>query len=329
MVSRWSVSSWGRSASWVTRSTARGEPPTDGATRLRSPRTVSSKGSSACSGSAIRRSCRSTRRASTAHVSYTLTRNGPGDVREVLRAPEKDADRVVARAVQVARRGETSRLGRMLAPASVRYVAVALRNGPGGSAGHTPRDVARALDGQLDLARVPSSPSALVLYENESWIPTRAVVSGKRASEVPDRLSRSALEPPSASISPGAAAWRPTGARRHGAPRRSVRFRVERVGRWTDPSPRRRVRLHEQLDAAVERRRRDRSRRPGSRRAVAPARGRPVDRRARLVVPRSAHKLRARAFANRREVRPSDDARGTSSTTWPSLGDDVDFWDPV
>jgi GT2 family glycosyltransferase len=118
-------------------------------------------------------------------VSYTLTRNGPGDVREYLRAPEKDADRVVARAVQVARSGETSRLGRMLAPASVRYVAVALRNGPGGSAGHTPADLARSLDSQLDLARVPSSPSALVLYENESWIPTRAVVSGKRASEVP------------------------------------------------------------------------------------------------------------------------------------------------
>ena len=117
-------------------------------------------------------------------LSYTLTRNGPGDVRELLRAPAKEADRVVARAVEIARRGETSRLGRMLAPAGVRYVAVALRNGPGGTVGHTPPDVARALGGQLDLFRV-RGPSALVLYENESWIPARAVVTGKRASEVP------------------------------------------------------------------------------------------------------------------------------------------------
>ena len=43
-------------------------------------------------------------------VSYTLTRNGPGDAREFLRAPAKDADRVVARAVQIApRRHEPAR----------------------------------------------------------------------------------------------------------------------------------------------------------------------------------------------------------------------------
>ena len=116
-------------------------------------------------------------------LSYSLTRNGPGDGREILRAPETDADRVVARAVQVARRGQTSRLGRMLAPAGVRYVALALRNGPDGVLGRTPPGVASALADQLDLARL-GSPTGLVLYENQSWSPARAIVTARRADDV-------------------------------------------------------------------------------------------------------------------------------------------------
>ena len=117
-------------------------------------------------------------------VSYSLTRNGPGDGREILRAPASDADDELARAVQAARRGETSRLGRMLAPVGVRYVALAPRDGPDGTRGHTAPGIARALEGQLDLARL-GSPPGLVLYENQSWIPARAVVTGSGADEVP------------------------------------------------------------------------------------------------------------------------------------------------
>ena len=108
-------------------------------------------------------------------LSYTLTRNGPGDTRALLRAKESSADRVISRAVRVAMVGDTSRLGRMLAPTGVRYVAIAMRNGPDGELGPQPPGVVRAISAQLDLARLGSQPG-LVLFENQSWAPARAVV---------------------------------------------------------------------------------------------------------------------------------------------------------
>ena len=108
-------------------------------------------------------------------LSFTLTRNGPGDARAVLRAKESSADRVISRAVRVAIAGDTSRLGRMLAPPGVRYVAIALRNGPHGEVGREPPGVVSAVSAQLDLARLGSQPG-LVLFENQSWAPARAAL---------------------------------------------------------------------------------------------------------------------------------------------------------
>jgi hypothetical protein len=107
-------------------------------------------------------------------VSWVLTRNGPGDVRELWRAPETSADAVIASAITVARRSETARLGRLLAPAGIRYVAVPLRNGPDGQRGEPMPEVRAALAAQLDLARLRSEPG-LVVYENQSWAPARAL----------------------------------------------------------------------------------------------------------------------------------------------------------
>ena len=64
---------------------------------------------------------------------YTLTRNGPGNADELLRAPEHDADAVVDDAIVLAESGRTNRLGRLLAPAGVRYVAAPTTLGPDGS----------------------------------------------------------------------------------------------------------------------------------------------------------------------------------------------------
>ena len=114
-------------------------------------------------------------------LSWSLTRNGPADATELLRAPITDADDVVGRAVLAARAGKTSRLGRMLAPLGIRYVAYALREGPGGELGRVPPGIEQTLDGQLDLARL-GSPRGLALYENLSWAPVRAFVTG---TEVP------------------------------------------------------------------------------------------------------------------------------------------------
>ena len=86
-----------------------------------------------------------------ATMSWSMTRNGPGDARELVRAPVTREDGVIDRALLAARAGQTSRLGRMLAPAGVRYVALALRNGVDGERGRQPPGVSRR-------ARQPARP---------------------------------------------------------------------------------------------------------------------------------------------------------------------------
>ncbi len=116
--------------------------------------------------------------------SWVLTRNGPGDARALWRAPITEADGVITSALGVAVDGDTARLGRLLAPAGVRYVAVPLRNGPEGSLGRPVPAVTAALAEQLDLAQLRSEPG-LVVYENLSWAPASAVVTGAAAERVP------------------------------------------------------------------------------------------------------------------------------------------------
>jgi hypothetical protein len=119
-----------------------------------------------------------------ATLSWSMTRNGSGDARELVRAPVTSEDRVIDQALLAARAGQTSRLGRMLAPTGVRYVALALRNGVDGARGRQPPGVSGALGNQLDLARLGSEPG-LVLYENLSWAPARSVVAADGATSVP------------------------------------------------------------------------------------------------------------------------------------------------
>ena len=116
---------------------------------------------------------------------YSLTRNGSGDATELLRAPEHDADHVVDHAIEVARDGLTNRLGRLLAPVGVRWIALPSTQGPGGDEPPVPlRGWRKVLDGQLDLARLRSA-SGLALYENLAWIPLRASVPAAGAGAVP------------------------------------------------------------------------------------------------------------------------------------------------
>ncbi len=116
---------------------------------------------------------------------YSLTRNGPGGAGELLRAPLHDADRVVGDAITLAEDGRTNRLGRLLAPAGVRFVAAPSTQGPDADARVplTPQ-LRHALASQLDLARRPIA-GGLVLYENLAWIPLQAVVPENDAATVP------------------------------------------------------------------------------------------------------------------------------------------------
>jgi hypothetical protein len=102
-----------------------------------------------------------------------LTRNGAGDARELWRAPVTSADAVIGRAITVSRAGETTRMGRLLAPAGVRYVVVPFRNGPDGARGRRVPAVTASLAEQLDLTRLRSEPG-LLIYENRAWAPARA-----------------------------------------------------------------------------------------------------------------------------------------------------------
>ena len=118
-------------------------------------------------------------------LSYTLTRNGPGDARELVRAPRVHARDPVASAVTAAVAGRTTRLGRILAPVGVRYVVLPRRPGPSGAAARPLPALDRALRNQLDLARLGSDPG-LALYENQAWFPGLTIVRGRRAG-VPAR----------------------------------------------------------------------------------------------------------------------------------------------
>ena len=109
-------------------------------------------------------------------AAYVLTRNGAGDARDLWRAPIRAADDLVPRVLRLAGDGRTNRLGRLLAPMGIRYVAVPSRAGPGGVLAAPPDAVSRALDAQLDLVRLQSDPG-LAIYRNDAWAPLLARIS--------------------------------------------------------------------------------------------------------------------------------------------------------
>ncbi|HYU38252.1 MAG TPA: hypothetical protein VEM59_00210, partial [Acidimicrobiia bacterium] len=117
---------------------------------------------------------------------YVLTRNGPGDATELWHAPAGEAEDLVAEAIVLASDRRTERLGHLLAPMSVRYVAVPDSSGPGASETVAAPGLARALDDQLDLSRL-ESPPGLVLYQNTAWISSPGTVGPADARKVPLR----------------------------------------------------------------------------------------------------------------------------------------------
>jgi hypothetical protein len=109
-------------------------------------------------------------------VGFALTRFGPGDARASWAAPEQHADRVLAAMIASAASDSTVRLGHLLAPAGVRYVAFVTRAAPkSGLSGRDEKPIGDALGRQLDLtlSRVDDSG---VVYQNDAWIPMQAVV---------------------------------------------------------------------------------------------------------------------------------------------------------
>jgi len=109
-------------------------------------------------------------------IGFALTRNGVVDARASWAAPEQRGDRVFAGMLDAAASGSTVRLGHLVAPAGVRYIAFVRRAAP--HAGATGRDetaLSDALARQLDLTLSHVDDFADV-YDNDAWLPMRAVV---------------------------------------------------------------------------------------------------------------------------------------------------------
>jgi len=102
-------------------------------------------------------------------------------------APEHHADALVGSALQTAVAGSSARLGHLLAPAGVRYIAFVTHAAPdaGSTAGRDESALAAALARQLDLTLSRSDDNGLV-YQNDAWMPMRAVVPPEHAGDVHD-----------------------------------------------------------------------------------------------------------------------------------------------
>ncbi|MBV8982495.1 MAG: glycosyltransferase family 2 protein, partial [Acidimicrobiia bacterium] len=104
-------------------------------------------------------------------VAYALSRNGPPEADQLWPGSSAGATRRVAAALDVARQARTTRLGHLLAPMAIRYIAMPTRLVPGNTSSPSfplPADVTAGLAAQLDLRELPSDP-AVAVYENTAW----------------------------------------------------------------------------------------------------------------------------------------------------------------
>ena len=108
-------------------------------------------------------------------IAGTSVRGFP-DLRQQWAGPFDGSQRRLVDAVRLGLEGQTSRLGRLLAPMGGRYVVVVQRATPSFSAGlerpSSPSMLA-SIGSQLDLRPVATDPSVLVL-ENDAWVSSRA-----------------------------------------------------------------------------------------------------------------------------------------------------------
>jgi len=110
-------------------------------------------------------------------LAYATSRDGTPVGTDNLPGPASGATRNIVSAIGQAERGDTSRLGRLLAPMAVRYLVLPRQLGAGGTTGpQRPPPVAltRGLASQLDLRLLPSDPATIV-YENIAWGPGREI----------------------------------------------------------------------------------------------------------------------------------------------------------
>jgi hypothetical protein len=111
-------------------------------------------------------------------VAYATTDHGLPTVEDRWAGSSEGATSLVADALGLAQRRDTSRHGRLVAPMGVRYFVVTGESAPSsGDTRELPRAVERALGEQLDLQQVLADPH-LHVYRNTSWAPIRTELEG-------------------------------------------------------------------------------------------------------------------------------------------------------
>ncbi len=106
---------------------------------------------------------------------YATTDDGLPSITDRWPGSAEGSTRLIEDALALADAGQTSRLGRLLAPMSVRYIVLPRAAAPkplGGLQRPIPQRILDTLADQLDLAEVPVNPS-YVVYRNEAALPSR------------------------------------------------------------------------------------------------------------------------------------------------------------
>lgn len=116
---------------------------------------------------------------------WGVSRGGPGDLDALWPAPDHGPTGHVEGSLEAALAGRTDRLGHLLGPLAIRYIAYPLTAQPRGDQAPEPVEtpLAAGLSRQVDLTELRIDPS-LVLYENRAWMPDGALVTGAAAAEL-------------------------------------------------------------------------------------------------------------------------------------------------
>jgi GT2 family glycosyltransferase len=117
-------------------------------------------------------------------IGWAVVDGGRLDFTQRWAPPPTDADALVVEALERIADGSTLRAGRLLAPLGVRFVVVPEIDGVGSTVADPlalPAGLLDALGRQLDIGETFGAPNIHV-YENRSWIPTSAQLTGDTAA---------------------------------------------------------------------------------------------------------------------------------------------------
>lgn len=127
-------------------------------------------------------------------VAYATTDGGTPRAEDLWVGSDDGRTELLADVLDLARSGQTARLGRLLAPMGIRYVVVPEQLAPAPFATDPlpiPADLAATLDAQLDLEPL-DVPAGLTVFRNQAFYPTRATVATDAAPSTDAGISAAA-----------------------------------------------------------------------------------------------------------------------------------------